>query len=78
MVIGEWQNLRKGYAKEDVNIICRYGFEELKMKYIYLEVLSSNERAIKLYEKIGFTYDEQVVKKGIKLVRMVLRPLIIF
>ncbi len=73
MAIGEWQYLGKGYAKEAIKIICRYAFEKLKMKNIYLEVLNSNERAIKLYEKIGFEYDEQVKKKGIKLLRMVLR-----
>jgi len=73
MTIGEWQYLRKGFAKEAIKIICKYAFEKLEMKHIYLEVLSINDRAIKLYEKIGFVYDEQVEKKGIKLVRMVLR-----
>ncbi|WBW98638.1 GNAT family N-acetyltransferase [Oceanirhabdus sp. W0125-5] len=73
MTIGEWEYLRKGYAKEAIRVICKYAFEQLKMKNIYLDVLNNNERAIKLYEKIGFQYDEQVERKGIKLVRMVLR-----
>ena len=73
MAIGEWQYLGKGYAKEAIMIISKYAFDKLEMKHIYLEVLNNNKRAIKLYEKVGFVYAEQVEKKGIKLVRMVLR-----
>lgn len=44
----------KSYASEAMQLFFRYLFEEIHLQRIYLEVLGSNERAIALYERIGF------------------------
>lgn len=37
--------------------------EKYKLKIIYLEVLSSNTRAIRLYQKLGFKTDTEYINK---------------
>lgn len=46
--------------------ILEYAFGELKLKRVYLNVLTSNERAKKFYLKNGFLY-EGTFKKHIKI-----------
>lgn len=45
----------KQYASEATQKIIDYGFDRLNLHKIYLNVLSSNIRAIKFYEKYGFS-----------------------
>lgn len=52
--IGETCDLGKGYGTESAKLICEYGFNELHLNKISLRVISSNIRACKSYEKIGF------------------------
>lgn len=47
-------HLDKGYGTEALRLMVDYGFRELKLHRIGLDVLAFNERAIKVYEKIGF------------------------
>ena len=42
------------YAYEATKTIIRYGFETLNLNKIYLNVLASNIRANRFYEKFGF------------------------
>lgn len=44
----------KGYAKLAVKQIINYAFKHLNLQKVFLEVISNNDNAIKLYEKIGF------------------------
>lgn len=46
----------KGYGFKIMRLFFKYYFEELKMKSMSLDVNEFNERAIKLYEKLGFKY----------------------
>lgn len=46
-----------GVAYFATNAIIEYGFKTLNLNKIYLNVLSSNLRAIKFYEKYGFKYE---------------------
>jgi RimJ/RimL family protein N-acetyltransferase len=34
--------------------LLRYGFQQLNLHRIYLRVFSENQRAVHLYEKLGF------------------------
>lgn len=47
----------KGYAYKATKEILRIAFEEFGFERVYLNVLSENERAIRLYEKCGFIYE---------------------
>jgi diamine N-acetyltransferase len=46
-----------GIAKEATAEIINYGFNVLNLEKIYLNVLSSNIRAQKFYEKLGFSLE---------------------
>lgn len=47
----------KGIAKEATMLILKKAFSELGLHRVYLNVLSNNYRAIRLYEKCGFAYE---------------------
>lgn len=68
ITIGEKNEWGKGYAKEAVNELIRYCFEELNMNRIGVEIYSFNDRSIKLFEGLGFVREgiirELVFKKG--------------
>ncbi|MCM1991615.1 GNAT family N-acetyltransferase [Oceanirhabdus seepicola] len=55
--IGEKEYWGKGYGKEAMVLMLQLAFLELNLNRVYLRVFSFNERAIKLYEKIGFLYE---------------------
>lgn len=44
----------KGYGSESLREFLKYYFNHIKMKRIYLEVAEFNQRAYKVYEKMGF------------------------
>jgi len=44
----------KGYGKDAFLTLIRFGFHELNLHRMYLQVFDFNDKAIKMYEKIGF------------------------
>lgn len=58
-----------GIAKEATSQIINYGFNTLNLEKIYLNVLSTNIRANKFYEKMGFrlegTFKNHVFINGV-------------
>lgn len=54
ILIGDKSAWGKGVGMACTKFVLEYGFRELNLNRIYLEVLSTNERAIKLYSSIGF------------------------
>lgn len=52
VITSKMQN--KGYGKEALRRSVEYGFNELNLKRIYLEVYANNPRAIHIYENCGF------------------------
>lgn len=46
----------KGFGYRIMKLFLRYYFEDLNMKSMELDVNEFNERAIKLYKKLGFKY----------------------
>lgn len=52
--IGDEENRDRGYGKEAIKLLLEYGFNNLNLNNIMLNVYSFNKRAIKLYESLGF------------------------
>lgn len=52
--IGEKEFHGKGYGSEAVKLLVEYGFVELNLHRIFLQVFNDNLRAIKSYKKCGF------------------------
>lgn len=55
--IGEKDFWGKGYAKEALKLLLDYAFLEMNLHRVSLRVFSFNEKAIRLYEKIGFKHE---------------------
>ncbi|MDX2077536.1 MAG: GNAT family protein [bacterium] len=55
--IGEPDDWGKGYGTEAMGVLVRFGFMELNLHRISLNVFSYNERGMKSYEKVGFVHE---------------------
>jgi|WetSurMetagenome_2_1015567.scaffolds.fasta_scaffold878029_1 RimJ/RimL family protein N-acetyltransferase len=60
--IGDRQSWGRGYGTDAMRVILRYGFTELNLKRITLGVFDYNTRAIRSYEKAGFTLEGRMRK----------------
>lgn len=49
-------SMGKGVATRAIKKVLDLASRELKLKRVYLNVLQENKRAVKLYERLGFTY----------------------
>lgn len=54
----------KRFATEALESLIKYGHEKLNFKSVDLFVYRNNEKAIHLYENLGFEIDEQVKDGG--------------
>ena len=54
IVIGEKDEWNKGYGTDALNAICDFGFGQLRLERIELDVYADNKRAQRSYEKAGF------------------------
>jgi RimJ/RimL family protein N-acetyltransferase len=52
--IGEKDEWNKGYGTEALDAICDFGFGQLRLERIWLDVYVPNARARRSYEKAGF------------------------
>lgn len=50
----EWD---KGYGTEAMHVLLDFGFGELRLHRVFLHVFDFNERAIHVYEQVGFTHE---------------------
>jgi RimJ/RimL family protein N-acetyltransferase len=55
--IGEKSYWNKGYGTEAVRLLVKHGLYTLNLHRIHLKVLETNPRAIRAYEKAGFTHE---------------------
>jgi RimJ/RimL family protein N-acetyltransferase len=58
--IGERALWGKGYGTDAMRVILRYGFTELNLRRVSLDVFEYNPRAIRSYEKAGFVHEGRV------------------
>jgi len=57
VAIGEPSEWGKGYGTDATRAICDFGFGELRLERIGLDVYADNERGRRAYEKAGFTME---------------------
>jgi diamine N-acetyltransferase len=55
IVIGDKSYWNQGYGTEAVRLLVQFGFNTLNLNRIFLHVYETNPRAIRAYEKAGFT-----------------------
>ena len=55
--IGEEKWQEKGYATDALQLVLKYGFEELRLHRIYAVIFEYNEASIKFFEKNGFEFE---------------------
>lgn len=60
--IGDDKFLRRGYAREAVSAMLKYGFGQLNLYKIYARVFKNNPNSIKLCRSVGFKR-ERVLRK---------------
>ena len=69
IAIGDKGYWNKGAGQAAARMILDHGFKDLNLQRIWLTVLVRNERAIHLYEKIGFRHEgvlrNSVYKQGL-------------
>ena len=51
------QDFGRGLGTESIQLLMDFAFDELKLNRVELEVFEFNERAIHVYEKIGFKHE---------------------
>jgi RimJ/RimL family protein N-acetyltransferase len=52
--LGEKEYWGRGYGTDTMRTICRYGFEKMRLHKISLDVVTENQSAHHIYEKVGF------------------------
>jgi len=57
ILLGDKKAWGTGIGRACTSFMLRFGFEELQLHRIYLEVLETNERARRLYESLGFVHE---------------------
>jgi len=54
ILLGDRATWGIGLGKQCTHFMCDYGFRQLNLRKITLEVIATNERAFKLYRSLGF------------------------
>src|SRR5512143_2465362 len=57
IIIGDKSYWNKGYGTDAVRLLVQHGFDTLNLNRIFLHVFDTNPRAIRAYEKAGFTVE---------------------
>ena len=63
VVIGDNNNHNKGYGTEALSLFLDFGFDQLRLHRIELVCWEHNERAQRVYQKLGFVKEEIRKKK---------------
>jgi len=55
ILIGSKDHWNSGFGTDTIRTLLKYAFTALKLRSVYLKVFTYNKRAIRCYEKCGFT-----------------------
>lgn len=66
--LGDREYWNQGYGTDAIRILLQFAFTELNLHRVSLTVFANNQRAIHVYQKLGFTYEgrarEFVIRDG--------------
>jgi [ribosomal protein S5]-alanine N-acetyltransferase len=54
MVIGRKDHWGRGFATEAIILLCQHAFETLNLRRLWLSCYATNDRALRLYRRLGF------------------------
>ena len=57
IVIGDPADTRQGYGSGAIRALIRFGFDQLRLERVQLEVFDFNDDARRLYDRIGFVHE---------------------
>jgi RimJ/RimL family protein N-acetyltransferase len=57
IVIGDPADTSQGYGSDAIGVLLDFGFGELRVERIWLDVFDFNERARHVYERLGFVHE---------------------
>ena len=57
IVIGDPADTGHGYGSDALRTLLTFGFDQLRLERIELEVYDFNERARRMYERVGFVHE---------------------
>jgi RimJ/RimL family protein N-acetyltransferase len=57
LFIGQPRLWDQGLGRDVLQTLLRFGFEQMNLHRIYLRVFAENERAVHLYERLGFRHE---------------------
>ena len=64
IAIGDPADTGKGYGSDALGALLRFGFGELRLVRMWLDVYDFNERALHVYERLGFVH-EATLRHGV-------------
>lgn len=64
--LGERDLWGKGYGRDAIMTLLRYGFDTLNLRQVELWSLADNDRAIRLYKSCGFTEEARLRDRSFK------------
>ncbi len=66
IIVGDREYWGKGYGTDAMRLAVQYGFIELNLRRISLGLHGYNERALKSYQKAGFTLEGRMRGEGLR------------
>ena len=57
ITIGRAEDRGQGYGTDVLNAILAFGFGQLRLERIWLDVYATNPRARRIYERVGFVHE---------------------
>ena len=70
--IFDYDYCNKGYCTEACKKIIEVAFDEMKLKYIYANVIKDNISSVRVLEKLGFKYQDSIVKDSTLFLKYIL------